>query len=100
MKKLAGYLIIFSIVLSFFIMGTDWFSAIAESEESHIQERAIRRALLTCYAVEGIYPPDIKYLENHYGVRVNYSRFAVHYEIFASNIMPEITLIEKGGDGI
>ena len=36
------------------------------SEEGRQQlEEALRRAAVACYAAEGIYPPDLAYLENN-----------------------------------
>lgn len=59
-------------------------------------EDALRRAAVTCYAAEGVYPPTLAYLEEHYGVQVDESRYAVFYEAFAENLMPEITVVEIG----
>ena len=58
-------------------------------------EDAIRRAAVACYAAEGIYPPDLEYLEDHYGIQVDRDRYTVSYEIFASNLMPEVTVLEN-----
>ena len=66
------------------------------SEEGRQQlENAIRRAAVACYAAEGIYPPTLDYLIEHYGLQINEERYTVFYEIFAENIMPEITVLEK-----
>jgi len=58
-------------------------------------EQAIHRAAAACYAAEGIYPPDLDYLKEYYGIQVDESRFAVFYEVFASNLMPDITVLER-----
>jgi len=58
-------------------------------------EEALRRAAVACYAAEGIYPPDTGYLCEHYGVQVDGERYLVDYEIFADNLMPAITVLEK-----
>ena len=50
---------------------------------------------MACYAAEGVYPPDLAYLEEHYGVQINEKHFAVYYDAFASNMMPDITVLEK-----
>ena len=60
-------------------------------------EDAVRRAAVTCYASEGIYPPTLAYLEEHYGVQVDESRYTVFYEAFAENLMPDITVVENEG---
>ena len=58
-------------------------------------EDAIRRSAVACYAAEGIYPPDLTYLEEHYGIQVDETRYTVEYTVFASNLMPDITVLEN-----
>ena len=58
-------------------------------------EMALRRATVACYATEGIYPPTLDYLKQHYGIQIDKSRYSVFYEIFADNLMPEITVLVK-----
>jgi hypothetical protein len=66
------------------------------SEGRRLLEEGIRRAVVTCYAIEGSYPESISYIEKHYGVIVDTERYVVYYEIFASNILPNITVLETG----
>ena len=58
-------------------------------------EDTIYKAVLNCYAIEGRYPATIDYVEQHYGLQIDHDRYDVFYEIFAENVMPEITVIEK-----
>ena len=58
-------------------------------------EDALRRAAAACYAAEGVYPPDAASLEEQYGVQVDGRRFTVAYDIFGSNLMPVITVLEN-----
>lgn len=58
-------------------------------------DSSIRKAVLTCYATEGVYPPTVDYLKQNYGIQIDEDRFAVFYEVFGDNIMPEITIVEK-----
>lgn len=58
-------------------------------------DQAIRKATLTCYATEGVYPPTIDYLKENYGIQIDESRYTVFYEIFGDNIMPDITVMER-----
>ena len=58
-------------------------------------EDAIRKAAVACYAAEGVYPPNLEYLKEHYGIQILEERYTVYYEIFAHNLMPEITVLEK-----
>ncbi len=56
-------------------------------------ETALRRAAVACYAAEGIYPPTVEYLQEHYGVQIDKTHYRVFYEIFAENLMPDITVL-------
>ena len=64
------------------------------SEGLRILEDSIRRAVVVCYAVEGRYPSDIGHIEENYGIRIDRTKYVVHYDIFASNLLPDITVIE------
>lgn len=65
-------------------------------EESKRQlEEALRRGCVSCYAVEGRYPPDLDYLKDRYGIQVDEDRYAVAYDVFAPNLMPDITVLER-----
>lgn len=68
----------------------------SDAEGLQLAERAVRRAAVSCYAVEGAYPSSYDYLKEHYGVAVDEDRYTVFYEVFASNLMPEITVVERG----
>lgn len=66
------------------------------AEESRNQlEQALRRGCVACYAAEGIYPPDIDYLREHYGVQVDETKYNVFYTVFADNLMPDIIVLEQ-----
>ena len=36
-----------------------------------------------------------EYLKKNYGIQIDESRFTVFYEVFAKNLMPEITVMEN-----
>ncbi len=69
------------------------------TEEATQLETAIRRACVTCYAVEGRYPANLDYIIDQYGVMVDLSRYSVRYDAFAENLMPDITVIYQGEVG-
>lgn len=58
-------------------------------------DSSIRKAVLTCYATEGVYPPSMDYLQKNYGIQVDEERFTVFYEIYGDNLMPNITVMER-----
>lgn len=66
-----------------------------EAESLKQLDSSIRKATMTCYATEGVYPPTIQYLEDNYGIQVDESKFVVFYEVFGDNLMPDITVMER-----
>jgi hypothetical protein len=76
-------------------------SSVSELSEGHSREDrerledALRRAAVACYCVEGAYPPDLKYLEERYGIQIDRQRYTVSYVPVAENLMPDITVLEK-----
>ncbi|MEG0996542.1 MAG: hypothetical protein RSH26_06225, partial [Clostridia bacterium] len=55
------------------------------------------RATMLCYAVEGRYPASVEELRAHYGLAYDESRFIVSLDGFASNLLPNISVIPVGG---
>lgn len=100
-KKEHGYLslllglALFAVVAWASVRGMAAAGDAADSEGLQLAEQAVRQAAVTCYAVEGAYPESYEYLKEHYGVAVDESKYTVFYEIFASNLMPEITVVER-----
>lgn len=64
-----------------------------------IAESAIERAVMQCYALEGMYPPNLGYLEQNYGLIVDQDRYVYQYEIVAGNIHPIIGVLLPGEQG-
>ena len=58
-------------------------------------ENALKNAAVSCYAIEGTYPPSAEYLIENYSVQVDEERFAVKYEFYGSNLMPDITVLVR-----
>lgn len=64
-------------------------------EDIHQLEQALQRTAVACYAVEGAYPPDVDYMRQRYGLTYDDSRYTVHYELVASNLMPQIHVMVR-----
>ncbi len=86
--------LIFSCLILFLSVGIENVSSASDGESRQILQDAVLRATVQCYAIEGMYPPDMRYLEDHYGVVYDHSRYIVHYEAFAGNILPDIAVID------
>jgi hypothetical protein len=63
------------------------------SEGARFLEEAILRAAVHCYAIEGSYPESLTYLTENYGIHIDRRKYVVFYNIFASNILPDITVV-------
>lgn len=88
-------IVLFVVMLSVLLVGTLHLSGGANDEGVRTTREAIERAAVLCYATEGYYPPGLSYIENNYGVQIDYSRYVVRYEVFASNIMPRVQVLPK-----
>lgn len=83
------------VVLLFFAAALNSLESGRESEEMAQLEDVLRRSCVACYAAEGAYPSDLEYLKNHYGVHVDEEKYTVYYNLFAQNLMPDITVLEN-----
>lgn len=98
MKNKLLYLLISIFILAGFYFGIEK-SKIGNEEASYSNLRdAIYKSTVQCYAIEGFYPPDIKYLEDNYGLIVDHNKYVISYSVFASNIMPDIEIFSRNGD--
>lgn len=92
---------LFRAIIFFLVMLIFFGTALGRLQESQqaqgqiLLEDAVRKSAVACYASEGFYPPSVAYLQEHYGLQWNSKKYIIHYEIFASNLMPEITIISK-----
>jgi len=63
------------------------------AEGARFLEEAIIRAAVHCYAIEGRYPESLAYITENYGIHVDRRKYFVFYNVFASNILPSITVV-------
>ena len=65
------------------------------AEGLRVLDEAIRRAVMHNYAIEGYFPPSLEHISETYGIFIDSTRFIVHYDVFAENIMPFIMVMER-----
>lgn len=96
-KNKLGILSVIVIILLVVYMyyGIDSAEENTGEENYKVLSDAIIRSAVQCYAIEGFYPPDIEYLEDNYGLMVDRDKYFISYSVFASNIMPQITVFLK-----
>ena len=85
---------ILAVILLVYAIAGDSGKDLGEESAAAIQE-AVQRSALQCYVVEGVYPPDLEYLQNNYGLQVNTEDFYVTYEAFASNLPPTVRVVVR-----
>ena len=79
-RQLGGGLVTAAValaVLAWFLTAVAHLDTGRRDEGRQQLEDAIRRSAVACYAAEGIYPPDLAYLEEHYGIQVDEARYTV-----------------------
>lgn len=84
------------LILCLFGAEVQFFSKNQKAEVKRNLEKSLNEAAVHCYAVEGRFPPSLDYLCETYGIYYNHDAYSIFYEIFASNMMPDITVIDKG----
>ena len=91
-------LIALAVVLGLAVWATNVQSRDLRDEGAKAIQEAIQRSALQCYVVEGVYPPNLAYLQDHYGLSVNTRDYYVTYDAFASNLPPTVRVVEKPKD--
>lgn len=94
LKSQAIAILLFAIIAVGVLCGIADASDARAQEEMQMAQDSVRRAVVSCYAIEGCYPQNYDYLAENYGLTIDEEKYIVHYEIFASNIMPEITITQ------
>ena len=91
-KGIIFTVVILAVVILFFNAAVNGASGKADSSAAASLEKAIKRAAVQCYAIEGFYPPDVTYLEDHYGIIIDSKKYIVEYRCFAGNVIPTINV--------
>jgi len=86
---------VFATVLSIFITAVTKTQQGPQEQELALAERAVNRAVVSCYAMEGFYPPSIEYLVENYGLDIDFDKYYVHHEAFASNVYPTVWVVRR-----
>lgn len=102
MKKQSGWKqeflfpgIIFLLVIGALLAGGFYFDYVSNMQNIDLLRQSARKAVVQCYTIEGEYPSNIEYLEKNYGLEYNHEKYFIDYDVFASNVMPNIDVFEK-----
>lgn len=98
-QKLSGFFLSFLVFLAILFLFLQGLSSLSDStarRQKESLENAITRSVTHCYTVEGAYPENLEYLKDNYGLTYDEDAFFVDYRIIGSNVLPDITIVEKG----
>lgn len=87
----------FVIIIAVFLMGISFIASTSSKDQKQVLTDAVNKDIIHCYAVEGYYPPSLAYIEDHYGLTYDKSRYLVDYVPIGDNIMPSVTIVEIHG---
>ena len=88
-------MLLFSCMLLLFLLALRTEESNRSRQDTYQLETAIRRACVTCYAVEGRYPKSLKEIEERYGVMIDSDAYLVRYDAYAENLMPDIWVVRR-----
>ena len=94
-KSIHFSILFFVVLIIYFVFAINGISEDTVDRQQSSLELALNRGIVSCYSVEGTYPPNLDYLVNHYGLLYDKDTFFVDYQAIGSNIYPDVTIIRK-----
>ena len=92
---LALGVLLFAAVAVWVTLGVRQAARVSDEEGLRIAREAIERAVVSCYSLEGVYPATYEDLKAKSGLAIDEDKYIVFYDIFASNIRPSVTVMER-----
>lgn len=87
--------LLFAAAAAWFVISAGNADSAAGEKRAEAVYNSVMKGASLCYSIEGEYPPDLEYLEKHYGVRINSDKYIVDYGYFGANIRPTVTVVKK-----
>ncbi|MCI8656489.1 MAG: hypothetical protein HFF72_03515 [Oscillospiraceae bacterium] len=92
-------LLLFAAVAVWMVSGVWEAAQVSRQEGLRMAQEALDRAVVSCYSLEGVYPATYEDLKAKSGLAIDEEKYAVFYDIFASNIRPTVTVVERLVEG-
>lgn len=93
LRRICSSAVVFLAGIAALMYGLSSVSSSANASQADSLKQAITRSAVHCYAMEGRYPESLAYLQEHYGIKWDETRYTVDYEIFGANMIPTVTVI-------
>ncbi len=88
-------LLVFALVAVWMVRGVQEAAQVSDREGLRMAQEAVERAVVSCYSLEGVYPASYADLKAKSGLAIDEEKYIIFYDIFASNIRPSVTVIER-----
>ena len=88
-------LLLFAAVAIWMVRGVQQAAQVSDQEGLRMAQEAVERAVVSCYSLEGVYPATYEDLKAKSGLAIDEEKYIVFYDIFASNIRPSVTVVER-----
>ncbi len=85
----------FVLIFVLFFLGVSNVTKSSALNEKQLLADALSRDIAHCYAIEGMYPPSVSYMQEHYGLIYDTEKFLINYENIGSNIYPTVNILER-----
>lgn len=85
--------LILAVMVAIFIIGIRSVDDSTYEKQRESLQTALHRSISQCYAVEGVYPPNLEYIKTHYGLTYNEDLFYVDYQPIGANLYPDTTIV-------
>ena len=88
-------LLLFAAVAVWMVRGVQEAAQVSRQEGLRMAQEAVERAVVSCYSLNGVYPATYQELKAKSGLAIDEEKYIVFYDIFASNIRPSVTVVER-----
>ena len=86
---------LFAAIAVWMVRGVREAARVSDEEGLRVAQEAIERAVASYYSLEGVYPATYEDLKSWSGLAIDEEKYIVLYDIFASNIRPSVTVMER-----
>ena len=100
LRRIATYavsVLMFAVIVVWFTFAVGNADTAADEQRLEAVAATVDKGVTLCYSIEGAYPESLQYLRDNYGISYDESRYIVHYERFAQNVRPNISVTERSG---
>ncbi len=91
----AAAIVIFCAVVVWFLAAVSSAGDATRTGQLDAVRQSVEKGITLCYSLEGAYPESLEYLTENYGLNYDRERYIVHYDCFAANVRPSVTIVEK-----